>query len=206
MAADAVVHVIDDDEGVRQSLAFLIATMGLAVRVYDSAVNFLDALGTLQPGCIVSDVRMPGIDGLELQRRLKTLGVLLPMIVITGHADVPLAVEAMKAGAIDFIEKPFDDELLISAIRVALDSYDRAGPREIEIQAIQKRLQSLSGREREVLEGLLAGRPNKLIAYDLGLSARTVEVHRANVMTKMTANSLSDLVRMALVAQVLPPH
>jgi two-component system response regulator FixJ len=206
MAADAVVHVIDDDEGVRQSLAFLIATTGLAVRVYDSAVNFLDAIGTLQPGCIVSDVRMPGIDGLELQRRLKTLGVLLPMIVMTGHADVPLAVEAMKAGAIDFIEKPFDDELLISAIRVALDSYDRAGPREIEIQAIQKRLQSLSGREREVLEGLLAGRPNKLIAYDLGLSARTVEVHRANVMTKMTANSLSDLVRMALVAQVLPPH
>src|ERR1700677_840013 len=206
MAADAVVHVIDDDEGVRQSLAFLIATTGLAVRVYDSAVNFLDALGTLQPGCIVSDVRMPGIDGLELQRRLKTLGVLLPMIVMTGHADVPLAVEAMKAGAIDFIEKPFDDELLISAIRVALDSYDRAGPREIEIQAIQKRLQSLSGREREVLEGLLAGRPNKSIAYDLGLSARTVEVHRANVMTKMTANSLSDLVRMALVAQVLPPH
>jgi two-component system, LuxR family, response regulator FixJ len=206
MATDAVVHVIDDDEGVRQSLAFLIATMGLAVRVYDSAVNFLDALGTLQPGCIVSDVRMPGIDGLELQRRLKTLGVLLPMIVMTGHADVPLAVEAMKGGAIDFIEKPFDDELLISAIRVALDSYDRAGPREIEIQAIQKRLQSLSGREREVLEGLLAGRPNKSIAYDLGLSARTVEVHRANVMTKMTANSLSDLVRMALVAQVLPPH
>ena len=206
MAADAVVHVIDDDEGVRQSLAFLIATTGLAVRVYDSAVNFLDAIGTLQPGCIVSDVRMPGIDGLELQRRLKTLGVLLPMIVMTGHADVPLAVEAMKAGAIDFIEKPFDDELLISAIRVALDSYDRAGPREIEIQAIQKRLQSLSGREREVLEGLLAGRPNKSIAYDLGLSARTVEVHRANVMTKMTANSLSDLVRMALVAQVLPPH
>lgn len=147
---------------------------------------------------------MPGIDGLELQRRLRELGVHLPMIIITGHADVPLAVEAMKAGAIDFIEKPFDDELLLGAIRVALERYDEIGQREKEVAQIQERLQSLSVREREVLDGLLAGYPNKTIAYDLKLSPRTVEVHRANVMTKMGATSLSGLVRMALLAKVLP--
>jgi len=203
MATSAVVHLIDDDDGVRQSLAFLLTTAGLAVRVYESGVAFLAALNTLQPGCIVSDVRMPGIDGLELQRRLKDLGVHLPVIIITGHADVPLAVEAMKAGAIDFIEKPFDDELLLAAIQVALDRYDEIGHRETEIAQIQAKLQSLSAREREVLDGLLAGYPNKTIAYDLKLSPRTVEVHRANVMTKMGATSLSSLVRMALLAKVL---
>ncbi len=137
MATSAVVHLIDDDDGVRQSLAFLLTTAGLAVRVYESGVAFLAAVKTLQPGCIVSDVRMPGIDGLELQRRLRELGVHLPMIIITGHADVPLAVEAMKAGAIDFIEKPFDDELLLGAIRVALERYDEIGQREKEVAQIQ---------------------------------------------------------------------
>lgn len=204
MATSAVVHLIDDDDGVRQSLAFLLTTAGLAVRVYESGVAFLAAVDSLQPGCIVSDVRMPGIDGLELQRRLKDLGVHLPVIIITGHADVPLAVEAMKAGAIDFIEKPFDDELLLGAIRVALDRYDEIGHRDTEVAQIQAKLQSLSAREREVLDGLLAGYPNKTIAYDLKLSPRTVEVHRANVMTKMGATSLSALVRMALLAKVLP--
>ncbi len=203
MATSAVVHLIDDDDGVRQSLAFLLTTAGLAVRVYESGVAFLAVVNTLQPGCIVSDVRMPGIDGLELQRRLKELGVHLPVIMITGHADVPLAVEAMKAGAIDFIEKPFDDELLLGAIRVALDRYDEIGHRETEVAQIQAKLQSLSVREQEVLDGLLAGYPNKTIAYDLKLSPRTVEVHRANVMTKMGATSLSSLVRMALLAKVL---
>ncbi len=202
--SNSVVHLIDDDDGVRQSLAFLLATAGLAVRVYESGVAFLAALGTLQPGCIVSDVRMPGIDGLELQRRLKTLGVHLPMIIMTGHADVPLAVEAMKAGAVDFIEKPFDDELLLSAIRVALDRYNELGHHETEVVQIQAKLQSLSPRERQVLDGLLAGHPNKTIAYDLKLSPRTVEVHRANVMMKMGADSLSGLVRMAVQAKVLP--
>jgi two-component system response regulator FixJ len=205
MPSSAVVHVIDDDGGVRQSLAFLLTTAGLAVRVYESAVAFLEALGTLQPGCIVTDVRMPGIDGLQLQRRLKALSVHLPVIVLTGHADVPLAVEAMKAGAIDFIEKPFDSEVLLSAIRLALDRYDQTGRREAEILQINARLRMLSEREREVLEGLLAGRPNKTIAYDLGLSPRTVEVHRANIMTRMGANNLSSLVRMALMAQAPPP-
>jgi len=204
MASNAVVHLIDDDEGVRQAVAFLLSSAGLAVRVHESALAFLDVLPTLQPGCIVSDVRMPGMDGLELQRRLNALGAKLPMIIMTGHADVTLAVEAMKAGAVDFIEKPFDDELILSAIRAALDLYDKTGYRETEIAQTQVKLKSLSVREREVLGGLLAGRPNKTIAYDLGISARTVEVHRASLMTKMGATSLSELVRMSLVAGLLP--
>jgi len=203
MPTSAVIHLIDDDDGVRQSLAFSLSTSGLAVRAYESAVTFLDAL-PVQPGVIVSDIRMPGIDGLELQRRLNTLRVTLPVIIMTGHADVRLAVEAMKAGAVDFIEKPFDDEVLLAAIRTALDRYDKTGHREAEIAQVRARLDSLSSREREVLQGLLAGHPNKTIAYDLKLSARTVEVHRANVMTKMAAGSLSDLVRMALIADELP--
>jgi two-component system response regulator FixJ len=201
MATDGVVHLIDDDDGVRQSLAFLLASAGMAVRVYESASAFIEALGTLQPGCIVSDVRMPGIDGLQLQQRLQALGVRLPMIIITGHADVSLAVEAMKAGAVDFIEKPFGDDAMLSAIRIALDDYDHTGRRETAAVQIQTKLQSLSPREREVFEGLLAGSPNKTIAFDLSLSPRTVEVHRANVMAKMGASSLSGLVRMSLVAR-----
>jgi two-component system, LuxR family, response regulator FixJ len=204
MVRDGVVHLIDDDESVRQALAFLLATAGLAVRVYESAVVFLSSVDTMQPGCVVSDVRMPGIDGLQLLRRLKELKVNVPVIIMTGHADIPLAVEAMKAGAIDFIEKPFDDEALLSAIRIALDRYDETGQQEAEVQKVHAKLRTLSARERQVLEGLLAGHPNKTIAYDLDLSPRTVEVHRANVMTKMGASSLSELVRMALLAKVLP--
>ncbi len=204
MVSSALVHLIDDDEGVRQSLAFSLATAGLAVRIYESGTAFLDALATLQPGCIVSDVRMPGIDGLELQRRLNELEVNLPVIIMTGHGDVSLAVEAMKAGAIDFIEKPFDDEVLLTAIRIALDRYNKTEHQKAELAEIQNKLCALSARERQVLDGLLAGLPNKTIAYDLNLSPRTVEVHRANVMTKMGASSLSNLIRMAIVANVLP--
>jgi two-component system response regulator FixJ len=199
MATDAVVHLIDDDEGVRQAVAFLLATSGFAVRVYESATAFLDALPSVQPGCVVTDVRMPGIDGLALQRELKVRGVVLPVIVITGHGDVPLAVEAMKAGAVDFIEKPFNDESLLSAIRVAIDRHTQDARRGDEIFAIKEKLASLSPREREVLEGLIAGLPNKTIAYDLKISARTVEVHRANLMTRMGAHSVADLVRMVFV-------
>jgi two-component system response regulator FixJ len=204
MPNNAVVHLIDDDEGVRQSLVFLLATAGLAVRAYESATVFLEAFDTVQPGCIVSDVRMPGISGLELQRRLTELKVDLPIIIMTGHADVPLAVEAMKAGAADFIEKPFDDEVLLAAIRAALDEHDGASRRNAETARLQARLETLSPRERQVLEGLLTGHPNKTIAYDLGLSPRTVEIHRANVMTKMAASSLSDLIRIAIQARVFP--
>jgi two-component system response regulator FixJ len=201
MAHDAVVHLIDDDDGVRQAVAFLLTTSGFAVRVYESAVAFLDALPTLQPGCIVTDVRMPDMDGLELQRQLTQRGILLPVIVITGHGDVPLAVEAMKAGAIDFIEKPFNDEKLLSAIRVAIDRHARDAHRDDEIAAIRAKIGALSPREREVLDGLVAGLPNKTIAYDLKISARTVEVHRANLMARMGAHSLADLVRMAFVVR-----
>jgi two-component system response regulator FixJ len=201
MAADAVVHLIDDDEGVRQAVAFLLTTSGFAVRVYESAIVFLDALQSVQPGCVVTDVRMPGMDGLALQRELKSRGVGLPVIVITGHADVSLAVEAMKAGAVDFIEKPFNDETLLAAIRVAIDRHSSDARHSGEIAAIKAKLDSLSPREREVLEGLIAGLPNKTIAYDLNISARTVEVHRANLMTRMAAHSLADLVRMVFVAR-----
>jgi two-component system response regulator FixJ len=199
MAASHTIHLIDDDEDVRKALAFLLGTAGHAVKVYESATVFLDRLDGLQPGCIVSDVRMPEVDGMELQRRLKEKGIALPIVIMTGHADVPLAVQAMKLGATDFIEKPFSDDVMLGAIARALAAVGEPenGGGTANIKA---RLDTLSERERQVLQGLLAGHPNKTIAYDLGLSPRTVEVHRANVMTKMAAGSLSELVRMALTA------
>lgn len=203
MASSDIVHVIDDDADVRQSLAFLLSTVGLAVRVHDSATSFLKILPEIQDGCIVTDVRMPGMDGIELQRRLRSDGNPIPVIVITGHGDIALAVDAMKAGAVDFIEKPFDDEVLIGAIKTALAR--RAGTRERDAQAAETRarVKHLSERERQVLDGLVAGKPNKIIAHELDISARTVEIYRANVMTKMQADSLSALVRMALLADGL---
>jgi two-component system response regulator FixJ len=199
MAHDAVVHLIEDDEGVRQGLAFLLTASGFAVRVYESAVAFLEALPSVQPGCIVTDVRMPGIDGLELQRQLNDRQIGLPVIVMTGHGDVPLAVEAMKAGAVDFLEKPFNDEVLLSAIRTAVDRHARDARRNDEAAAVAGKLACLSARERDVLDGLFAGRPNKTIAYDLNISVRTVEVHRAHLMAKMGASNLSELLRMAFL-------
>lgn len=204
MSNNAVIHLIDDDEDVRRSTSFLLGTAGLAVRVHETALQFLERLADLQPGCIITDVRMPGMDGLELQQRLKEMGVVMPIIVMTGHADVPLAVQAMKAGAIDFIEKPFNDEVLLSAVRIALEAHEKGGRSTAETANVQAKVDSLSARERQVLEGLLAGHPNKTIAYDLNLSPRTVETHRANVMTKMGANSLSELVRMTVLANITP--
>lgn len=202
MRNDPVIHLIDDDEDVRRALAFLLTTTGYAVRVYESAVAFLNAIASVQPGCIVTDLRMAEVDGLELQRRLKTFAVKMPVIIMTAHGDVPLAVEAMKAGAVDFIEKPFDDETLLTAISTALNHFSAAGQHDATVRQVQEKLHSLSPREKQVLEALLLGHPNKTIAYDLTLSPRTVEVHRANVMCKMGANSLSDLIRMTLLAKV----
>jgi two-component system response regulator FixJ len=204
MAANAVVHVIDDDESVRQALSFLLSASGMAVRTYETGDAFLRNVDSIQDGCILSDVRMPGIDGIGLLRQLMELGVKLPVIIMTGHGDVSLAVEAMKSGAVDFIEKPFDDESLLSTIRSALDRASETGHRESEVAQIQSKLRTLSVRERQVLNGVVAGQANKTIAYDLDISPRTVEIHRANAMTKMGANNLSDLIRMALLAEILP--
>lgn len=202
--SDAVIYLIDDDDGVRHSLIFSLTAAGHAVRAYKSALVFLSALGSLQPGCIVSDMRMPEMDGLQLHRRLRELHVPWPMIIMTGHADIHMAVEAMKAGVADFIEKPFDDEALLTAIREALAQSEATERRECDAHMARARLEALSHREREVLQGLVAGLPNKSIACELKLSPRTVEVHRANVMTKMGASSLSELVRMALATDILP--
>lgn len=201
MPDSPVVHVVDDDLEVRQSLSFLLATAGLAVRLHESATAFLDAVGDVAAGCVVTDVRMPGIDGIEFLRRLRARGSPVPVIIMTGHADVPLAVEAMKEGAADFIEKPFDDDLLIGAIRSALEDREQAARRQGQAAEVQARFGTLSGRERQVLDGLVAGNPNKVIAHDLGISPRTVEIYRANVMSKVQAGSLSELVRLALLVE-----
>jgi|SRR5450631_1140545 two-component system, LuxR family, response regulator FixJ len=200
MTIDTDAHVIDDDAAVRESTDFLLRSAGLTVKTYDSAAAFLDALPTIGSGCIITDVRMPGISGMDLLRRLKEMQVQLPVIVITGHGDVPLAVEAMKSGAVDFLEKPFDDDVLLASVRTALNRSEASAALETERAEIRARIATLTHRERDVLNGLIAGHPNKIIAYDLQISPRTVEIYRANVMTKMKAGSLSELVRMALVA------
>ena len=200
VASDGVVHVIDDDEAMRDSLAFLLDCAGLNARTYESAPRFLEGLERLERGCVVTDIRMPDMTGLELVERLKALGVPDPVIVITGHGDVPLAVEAMKNGVVDFIEKPFSEERLLDAVRSALSRGEDVREEEQRKQRVRDRIEALSGRERQVLDGLLEGKPNKIIAFDLGISARTVEIYRANVMTKMEAGSLSELVKMALLA------
>jgi two-component system, LuxR family, response regulator FixJ len=200
---NAVVHVIDDDEASRESLSFLLRTAQIEVQTHSSAATFVDLLPELSAGCIITDVRMPGMSGIDLLRRLKELGVDVPVIVITGHGDVPLAVEAMKIGAADFFEKPFDDEALLASVRSALRQWEGEERRHSERVEIEARLAALSNRERDVLNGLVAGRANKQIAYELGISPRTVEIYRANLMNKMQANSLSQLVRMALVAGIL---
>ena len=197
------VHVIDDDDASRQSLAFLLQTADIEVETYASAAAFLDRLAGVGPSCIITDVRMPGMSGIDLLRRLKDLKVDAPVIVITGHGDIALAVEAMKIGAADFLEKPFDDEVLLASVRSALRQHDADEKRHAERAEIESRLAALSNRERDVLTGLVAGRANKQIAYELGISPRTVEIYRANLMNKMQAGSLSDLVRMALVVGML---
>lgn len=201
MPNEPVIHVVDDDAAIRDSLAFLLDTANLVSRTYESAAALLARAEQLEPGCIVTDVRMPDMSGLEMVRRLTELGVRHPVIVMTGHADVPLAIEAVRAGVKDFIEKPFDDDALLASIRAAVAEQTQAAEISGQGAEVCSRLGTLSARERQVLEGLVAGHANKVIAYDLEISPRTVEVYRANVMTKMQARSLSELVRMTILAQ-----
>jgi two-component system response regulator FixJ len=198
--SEPLVHLIDDDEPVRVSLAFVLEMADLPARTYASALEFLEVADDLTRGCIVTDVRMPEMSGLELVRKLRERGIELPVIVITGHGDVPLAVEAMRAGVVDFLEKPFDNEVLINAVRCALDAQVKTDQQNVERQRFEQVLATLSPRERDVLKGVVAGKMNKVIAFELGISPRTVEVYRANVMSKTHANGLSELVRIALLA------
>jgi two-component system response regulator FixJ len=203
MPSDVTVHVIDDDQAARESLEFLLRTAGINVKAHESAVDFLKGAAEIKSGCIVTDVRMPEITGIDLLKKLKDLKVDVPVILVTGHGDVPLAVEAMKIGAADFLEKPFDDEILLQAVRSACNRQGSKDKHQAQRAEIDGRLAALSNREREVLQGLVRGLANKQIAFDLGISPRTVEIYRANLMTKMQASSLSDLVRMALITEIL---
>lgn len=199
MNTGRIVHIIDDDPAIRDSLGLLLTTEGFEVRTHASARGFLEAIGRHETGCVVTDVRMPEMSGFDLLAKMKERRLALPVIVITAHADVPLAVQAMKQGAIDLLEKPFEDEALLASVRQALTRGNGEQARTAEMETILARLATLTGRENEVLAGLLKGQPNKIIAHELGISVRTVEVHRANVMAKMQAGSLSELVRMSLV-------
>ncbi len=198
---DRVIHIVDDEAPVRASLAFLLMSAGFAVRVHDSGPAFLEAVTDVSGACLVTDLRMPQMNGVELLEALAARGQRVPAIVITGHGDVPMAVAAMKAGASDFIEKPFADDVLIEAIRracAAAEVQADAGP---SAPLVRERIEQLTAREREILTGIVAGLPNKTIAYDLQISPRTVEVHRANIMSKMQAKNLPELVRMTLAIE-----
>lgn len=195
---DVIVHVVDDEEAVRNSLAFLLSTSGFAVRTHASAASFLEIASGIKNGCLVTDLRMPDIDGVELLRRLSAQGWMLPAIVVTGHGDVQMAVEAMKNGALDFIEKPFSDAVLIESIQRAVEKVSSALDSEAADAKVREKLATLSERELQVLHGVVEGQANKTIAYELGISPRTVEVYRAGLMSKMQARSLAELVRMIM--------
>lgn len=203
MTTKGMIYVIDDDDAMRDSLNFLLDSSGYSVTLFDDAQRFIEALPGLAFGCVVSDVRMPGIDGIELLKRMKAQHSPFPILIMTGHGDVPLAVEAMKLGAVDFVEKPFEDDRLIAMIEAAIRQAEPAAKSEAIAQDVAARVASLSPRERQVMEGLVAGLSNKLIARDYDISPRTIEVYRANVMTKMQAGSLSELVRLAMRAGML---
>ncbi len=200
MTGQRVVHVIDDDAAVRDAVGLLLSTEGYKVHTFPSALAFLKADALLQEGCVITDVRMPEMNGIELIARMKENRITAPVIVLTAHADVPLAVEAMKLGAIDLLEKPFEDAALLAAVESALERRSVEETRSRECAAIKNRLASLTRRENEILAGLLKGLSNKVIAHDLGISIRTAEVHRANIMAKMRAGNLAELVKMAIAA------
>ena len=198
MSESPLVYLIDDDDDVRASVEALLGSAGISVRAFPSGAEFLKIAPQLVSGCVLTDLRMPGIDGIELQERLIKMGIDLPLVMMTGQADVPTAIKALKSGAADFIEKPFKKKALVDSVNAALEKGFRARQARAEIAAITTRLNALTQRETEVLSGLVAGRPNKVIAHQLGMSPRTVEVHRARIMVKTGADSLSELVRMAM--------
>ena len=204
MPEPRIVYVIDDEEAVRDSVALLLEARELCVQSFASAGEFLAAVPSLAPGCVLTDMRMPGMDGLDLLRDIRRRNLPWPVVVMTAHGEVPLAVQALKAGASDFIEKPFPGDALIDAVLSALQTIDQRREKATDTAEINSRIATLTPREREVLEQLVAGNQNKTIAYNLGVSPRTVEVHRARVMDKMQARSLSALVRMTLTAGVHP--
>lgn len=204
MSDEKLIHLVDDDEAIRRSAGFMLKTSGFRVQTYESGDALLKAAPDLEPGCILLDIRMPGMDGLEVQQALKDRGIPLPVVIMTGHGDVTLAVQAMKAGAVDFIEKPFEKAVLLDAIGQAFDRLSRSRAAKERAKDAAVRLQALTPREREVLDGLAEGLPNKTIAYDLGISPRTVEIHRSNLMTKLEVRSLSEALRIAFAAQDTP--
>lgn len=200
MTAMKLIHLVDDEEAIRKSIGFMLRTNGYGVQTWDSGAAFLKGVRKAEPGCVLLDVRMPGLDGLTVQQELRNSGVTLPIIIITGHADIGLAVQVMKAGAIDFIEKPFEKSVLLGAVDAALDRMNDMAAHESRATAAAVRLARLTAREHEILQGLAEGLPNKSIAHDLGISPRTVEVHRANVMSKLDVHSLSEALRLAFAA------
>ena len=201
MSDERLIHLVDDDDAIRRSAGFMLKTSGYRVQTYESGDALLKKAADLEQGCVLLDIRMPGMDGLEVQRALRDRGITLPVIIMTGHGDVTLAVEAMKAGAVDFIEKPFEKAVLLGAIEQAFERLAKSKVAAERARDADVRLQALSPREREVLDGLAQGLPNKTIAYDLGISPRTVEIHRANLMTKLEVKSLSEALRIAFAAQ-----
>lgn len=204
MSESRLVHVVDDDDSVRRSVGFMLKTSGHLVKSFASGSDLLKEAKKLEPGCILLDIRMPGMDGLEVQQELQRLGVSLPVIIMTGHGDIPLSVRAMKAGAIDFIEKPFEKAVLVAAVDEAFSTMARSDSGRERAQSAVVRLQALTPRERDVLDGLAKGLPNKTIAFDLGISPRTVEIHRANLMSKLDVRSLSEALRLAFAAEEVP--
>lgn len=200
MADKHVVYIVDDEEAIRKAASFALKTAGFAVETYASGVEFLKVAKRVPPGCILLDVRMPEMDGLEVQSALAERGIAMPVIVLTGHGDVTVAVQAMKQGAVDFLEKPFERAVLLEAVRRGIARLESANIEELEAAEASLRLAVLTPREQEILEGLAKGYPNKTIAYDLGCSSRTVEVHRASLMAKLDVHNLADLLRIAFAA------
>lgn len=200
--SDFTVYVVDDDDSVRRSVGFMLKTSGLVVRSFAGGEEFLKEARQLDPGAVLLDIRMPGMDGLEVQAEMAARGILFPVIVMTGHGDVEVAVKAMKGGAVDFVEKPFDKSLIIASLEEAFARLSKAGKETVRARQARDQLNVLTPRELDVLQGLAVGYPNKTIGYDLGISARTVEIHRANLMKKLEVNNISDLLRIAFAAGI----